>query len=231
MYLALDTSTRKALIALMDEDDLIVRQFDHRQTQKVIFTELANLLDPETLANLDGIAVGIGPGSFTGVKIGVIAAKSLAWSRSLPLVGISSMDAVAAGVEINSADILKLLVTVPSTRNEIYVRIYSLEKGEWVASSPIHDVSLDSEHLDRILPDGPLLIAGEAAVELSESSNIIKNRSVTIVDEKFRYPSAKGFFKLAMPRFESGNPDDPMTLIPDYVRLSQPERLLSDGTD
>ncbi|MCX6645273.1 MAG: tRNA (adenosine(37)-N6)-threonylcarbamoyltransferase complex dimerization subunit type 1 TsaB [bacterium] len=224
MYLAIDTSTRIALIALIGDGEFVVRRFDHRQTQKVIFAELSNLLDPETLDDLDGIAVGIGPGSFTGVKIGVIAAKALAWSRGLPIVGIPSLDAVAAGINPGSFDATRLVLAVPSTRNEIYLRIYSLDENVWVPSSPIHDLSLDSGKLEQILPTEHFHISGEACDQLAGH---IKNREFTIMEENFRYPSAEGFYKLSKIRFDSGKLDDPMTLLPEYVRLSQPERLLN----
>lgn len=224
MYLAIDTSTRKALIALMDEDEFIVRSFEHHATQKVIFSELANILDPETLGNLDGIVVGIGPGSFTGLKIGVIAAKTLAWSRGLPLVGISSLDAVAAGIKIPKNSQTVLVIAVRSTKGEVYLRTYSIEENTWIPDGPIHDVPLDSGSLLQILPDSLLLVSGEAAESLT---GILKgHREMVLVEEGKRYPMADGFYKLSRPRFESGDLDDPRELVPEYVRLSQPERLL-----
>lgn len=228
MYLAIDTSTRKALIALMDDDEFIEHRFDHKQTQKVIYSELANILDPETLADLDGIAVGTGPGSFTGVKIGVITAKTLSWARGLPLVGISSLDVIAAGIEVTDKNIENLVVTVPSTRGEIYLKTYSLEGNEWNPSSPIYDLPLNSEKLREILPTSHFYISGEAGEQLADILDVDR---FILVDENFRYPSAGGFYKLSGPRFDAGDLDDPLTLVPDYIRLSQPERLVNNGTD
>ena len=135
--------------------------FETKSTQKVIFSELSNLLDPDTIAGLSGIIVGIGPGSFTGVKIGVTTAKTLAWSRNIPIVGVCSMDAVAAGTPTD-IEVKKLVVATPSTRGEAYIRIYSLN-GEacWKPESQIFDTPLESESLKRILPNEKFGLCGK----------------------------------------------------------------------
>lgn len=222
MKLAIDTSTKKAVLALKDEDIFSSRVFEPRATQKVIFSELAAMLVPDTLTELDGIVVGLGPGSFTGVKIGVMAAKTLAWSRDIPIVGVGSMDAVAAGISADCDPKTSLIIAVPSTRGEAYIRIYELQDDTWSPSGDILDLPLEKDPIDSILPEGLLLISGEAAESLAE---IIKgHRDFVIAMEDRRTPSAEGLFSLAESRFSSGNTDDPHSLVPDYIRLSQPEQ-------
>ena len=227
MLLAIDTSTRKAILALDIDGEIISRVFQPKATQKVIFTELAILLEPETLAMLEGIAVGIGPGSFTGVKIGVMAAKTLAWSREIPLVGVGSLDAVAASTPAPENPETSLVVAVPSTRGEGYVMVFKSEKKKWVSTGPMIDTPLVKENLDEILPSGTLIITGEAGDILSRELTGIRDHILT--DEGSRYPSAEGLFSLAAERFASGKTDDPLKLVPDYTRLSQPERLARGG--
>ncbi len=222
MKLAIETSTKKAVLAINDEGSIRSRVFQPKATQKVIFSELAAMLDPDTLSDLDGIVIGLGPGSFTGVKIGVMAAKTLAWSRDIPIVGVGSLDAVAAGISADCDPSTSLIIAVPSTRGEAYIRIYELQNDTWLPSGEILDLPLEKETIDSVLPEGLLLISGEAAESLAE---IIKgHRDFVLAMEDRRTPSAEGLFSLAESRFLSGNTDDPHSLVPDYIRLSQPEQ-------
>jgi tRNA threonylcarbamoyladenosine biosynthesis protein TsaB len=223
MLLAIDTSTRKAILAIDGNGGRTVRQFEPRMTQRLIFSELASLLGDDILDRLTGIVIGLGPGSFTGVKIGVMAAKSLAWSRGIPIVGVGSLDAVAAGMPAPLNFDSLLIVAVPSTRGEAYIRAYRHLKDRWTGSGEIIDISLQSSNEPDWLPANPVIVSGEAAVQTSES--IGKYREVSLAPEDLRYPSADGLFALAREKFETGNIDDPLYLAPDYVRLSQPDRL------
>jgi len=222
MKLIIDTTTRKTLLALEDDGGIVERSFEPRATQKVIFAELALLLDPETLERIDGIIVGIGPGSFTGVKIGVMAAKALAWSRGIPIVGVGSLDAVAAGMDAAEVAESSLVVAVPSTRGEAYVRIYRHRDGSWEPVGPIHDVPLEAGALSGIIPTGNLLISGEAAELLVRA---LPDRPAALAPDEYRHPRAAGMLRLAGNRFTLSDTDDPLLLAPVYIRPSQPERL------
>jgi tRNA threonylcarbamoyladenosine biosynthesis protein TsaB len=227
MWLALDTSTRKALIAIRDGETVISRQFEPRATQKVIFAELASALADGKMEKLEGIAVGCGPGSFTGVKIGVMAAKALAWAASARLVGIGSLDSVAVASPPPLDPLTSLLVAVPSTMGEIYLRAYRCRDNRWIPSGHIIDTPLDYGLIVERIPSGPLLISGEAAEPLARSLD--GHREFALVDHNLWYPTAEGIFLVADERIGSGELDDPLTLLPDYIRLSQPERLDSGG--
>ena len=229
MILAIDTSTAKTVLALDTGEGIIEKRFEPLATQKVIFAELANLLDPETLHALDGIAVGLGPGSFTGLKIGVIAAKTLAWSREIPIVGVSSMDIVAAGADPPDDPAAMLVIAFPSTRGEVYIRIYSRDGITWQASGEISDIRLDKETVSKYIPDAPLIISGEAARHLVDV--VPDEDNYSLAEESIRYPRANGIFALIRKRFESGDTDDPLTVVPMYIRPSQPERLEKKALD
>ena len=228
MRLAIDTSTAKAVLALDTEGGIIERVFEPLATQRVIFAELANLLDPETLPLLEGIVIGLGPGSFTGLKIGVIAAKTLAWSREIPIVGVSSMDAVAAGTDAPSNPDSQLVVVFPSTRGEAYTRTYHYENQRWLPAGDITDASLRTDAISKYLPDGPFIISGEGADKLADV--LPDGTKFTLADEGARCPRAQGIFSLAERRFELEETDDPLRLVPMYIRPSQPERLEKEGS-
>jgi tRNA threonylcarbamoyladenosine biosynthesis protein TsaB len=227
MWLAIDTSTKVALLALISDEEIhLTKRFEPRSTQKIIFGELANILDPDTMSDLDGIIVGTGPGSFTGVKIGVIAAKTLAWSRGIPIVGICSMDAVAAGLSDEFSEMHKdanVIVAVESTKGEAYIRVYTYSESMWVPSGPIQNCFIDKDSLNIVLPKNKLVLTGEASESIASAIDGIHD--FIVMEEKNRFPTAQGLFKLAMDRFIARDTDDPICLVPEYHRPSQPEYL------
>ena len=105
--LALDTASTQTVLALADLDEvsgeatlLASCQVDApRQANQVLLARAALLLEEAGLVtgDVDAVAVGRGPGSFTGVRIGVAAAKGFSWGRELPCYGVSTLEAMARG--------------------------------------------------------------------------------------------------------------------------------------
>jgi tRNA threonylcarbamoyladenosine biosynthesis protein TsaB len=103
--LALDTSTSMMSIAVLEAGKLLRETHIHAERNHSLFLmpmiqELVKNMGMK-LADISGIAVGVGPGSYTGVRIGVTAAKTLAWTLKLPLIGVSSLEAMALGAVIS----------------------------------------------------------------------------------------------------------------------------------
>jgi tRNA threonylcarbamoyladenosine biosynthesis protein TsaB len=99
--LAFDTSTAAMSIAILENGQLVKESHIHaeRNHSLHLMPMIQELMQSTgmKLAELSGLAVGVGPGSYTGVRIGVTAAKTLAWTLKLPLIGISSLEAIALG--------------------------------------------------------------------------------------------------------------------------------------
>lgn len=87
--LALDTSTPTTTCALLDEDRVVWEKELHEKAGDILPSALGDL------SGVEAIAVGVGPGSFTGLRVGLAAAKSLAYARKLPIAGASSLQAIA----------------------------------------------------------------------------------------------------------------------------------------
>lgn len=113
-------------------------------------------------ADLDLIAVTAGPGSFTGVRIGIAAARGLALASALPCVGIASFAAVAAGVAPGRRRGRPLVVALESKRAELFLQGFAADGpalGPAIMAAP--------PEAEAALPPGPLLLAGDAAWRLA----------------------------------------------------------------
>ncbi len=105
--LALDTSTSSLAVAVMENGKLLAEKNIHaeRNHSAYLVSAIGDVLTAAGVAKaeLDGIAVGVGPGSYTGARIAVTTAKTLAWALRLPVFGVSSLEAIALGGWARSA--------------------------------------------------------------------------------------------------------------------------------
>jgi tRNA threonylcarbamoyladenosine biosynthesis protein TsaB len=114
------------------------------------------------IATLDLIAVTVGPGAFTGLRIGIAAARGLALASGLPALGITSFAAVAAQVPPEARAGRTLVVALDSRRAELYLQAFGADGG------PLGEGALVAPaDLARWVPAGPLLLAGDAAPALA----------------------------------------------------------------
>lgn len=136
MLLALDTATQTLGIALHDGEDIIAEQMIRTENQHSVL--LADAIRQTmarcgvSMAHLHGVAVSIGPGSYTGLRIGVALAKGIALAQQLPLVGISTMEMLAAAHPPTSGKI-DLVTTIAAGRGRVIAQTYKWAKGQWSA--------------------------------------------------------------------------------------------------
>lgn len=133
--LVIDTSTATLCLAIMEGGICVVESSEHverRHSDRLLPAIEALLAEAQlTLQHVQHIAVGQGPGSYTGVRIGVTAAKTLAWTLGVPLSGISSLEALAYGARLE-AEQAKRVWIVPLTdarRMRAYTAIYEVADG------------------------------------------------------------------------------------------------------
>jgi tRNA threonylcarbamoyladenosine biosynthesis protein TsaB len=113
-------------------------------------------------AELDLIAVTVGPGSFTGLRIGIAAARGLALASGLPCIGIGSFDAVAAGVAAEERQGRPLAVALESKRAELFLRCFAAD------GAPLGPAFMAApQDAAAALPPGPIRLAGDAAWRLA----------------------------------------------------------------
>ncbi len=176
--LAIDTSTTRGAVALLQDDKpLAEATFDRSQPEQNLFDAAGRLLAGNQL-NVDDIgllAVGLGPGSFTGIRVGIAAAKGLALPRKLPIKGASSFDALAlTALPQMPPDCPQLCVLGDARRDEIYFALYDQQGRcvkkcqiatlEAVADEIHHPIWFVSSEIGRYKNDIVALFGGFATI-------------------------------------------------------------------
>ncbi|MDA0147972.1 tRNA (adenosine(37)-N6)-threonylcarbamoyltransferase complex dimerization subunit type 1 TsaB [Vibrio sp. LaRot3] len=134
--LALDTATENCSVALLVDDKVYVRsEVAPRDHTKKILPMVDEVLKEAglTLAELDALAFGRGPGSFTGVRIGIGIAQGLAFGAELPMIGVSTLEAMAQG-SYRVHGVTNVACAIDARMSEVYWGRYSRQdNGEWAA--------------------------------------------------------------------------------------------------
>jgi tRNA threonylcarbamoyladenosine biosynthesis protein TsaB len=240
LLLALDTSTRQASLALCREDELLEEYTWHvGMNHSVELLERIQRVCAEsaiTLADIDAVAVATGPGSFNGLRVALSTAKALAFALSKPLVGVGTLDVIAAQQRRWSGPICALL---EAGRSELYAACYvseevSAERGEVTFSlRRLSDyLLLNPQQLagflleqasawvgipgERTLP--PFLLCGEMSTASREAlyAQLQGRCYFTSGLQAARQASVLGL--LALQRLRDGQVSDLMLLEPLYVR-------------
>lgn len=219
MLLAIDTATRKIGIALFDGVSVLheaVWQSPYRHT-----TELAPAIKSSlacascSVEDLEAIGLAIGPGSYTGLRIGAAAAKGMALALSLDLIGISTFEILTAA--FTPQPDLQLAVVLEAGRSRFSVGWYQAEENEWQASSPpdIYTPETLSKSIRK-----PTLVCGELDENLRKVlGRKHKNVIMAAPSDNLRRPALLA--ELAWARWQAGETDDPETLAPVYLQTNQ----------
>ncbi len=218
MLLGIDTSTQSVGIAIYDghqilcEESWISRQF---HTVELAGAVDANLKRAGLAAkDLDVIAIAIGPGSFTGLRIGMALVKGLAYTHQLPVIGIPTLDITARAVP---PDDKRLVAVLQAGRSRLAVGWYQLENDQWVSEKNIENLSL-SELLDKI--DQPCILTGELTKEIREV--VADHELLNTADPTLAMRSPKYLAEMAWERWQAGDVDDVLTLKPFYLHKGDP---------
>ena len=127
--LACDTSTKFLCLAVYDKGKVCGYRIEaHRRLSSLMAVSLERVVKAAgyTFADFDYFACGIGPGSFTGMRIGLAAFKALAWSMRKPLVGVSSLDVIAQGAPVGEG---RIIPVVDAKRGLVYCSVFLRRQG------------------------------------------------------------------------------------------------------
>lgn len=220
--LGIDTSTPIGSIALIDGDNLVAEH-----TLNIVQAHSSRLMPAIdsvlkwgniTAAALDGCAVGIGPGSFTGIRIGVATIKSVCYALDKPIVGVSTLEAIAYNLRSTNGVICPLL---DARRSEIYGTAFQ-GGTEWQRLSEDLCLPIDA-FLDRlnteVRSNGPLNFVGDGLLTYGNAVRERLGESAHFANSIFNVPRGATIAHLGAQRLLNGDTDSYWTLAPNYVRV------------
>lgn len=215
MLLSFDSSAVTASAALTDGDRVIKSEFinaglTHSET---LLPMIKRVMEGCSFDELEAIAVTSGPGSFTGVRIGVATAKGLAFNADISCVGISTLEAIAHNFENGI-----VCAVMDARRMQFYNALFSVKDGNVTRMCDDRAISIE-ELKSELSKYDEVIIAGDGARLCYENIGL---ENVVLADEDKLYQNAVGVSKAA----ENKERIPAERLIPVYLRLSQAEREL-----
>ena len=224
LILAFETSTKAASVALMEGTKLLGEAYQntgltHSQTLLVMAEDVLKQCG-KTANDVTAVAVAEGPGSFTGVRIGVAAAKGFAWGREIPCFGISTLEAMAESLGVYEGYVCPVM---DARRSQVYNALFYVNRGVVERHREDRAISLAElgEELEHL--DGPIFLVGDGS-DLTYKTLSGKIEELILPPEHRKHQRATGVCLLAARQAGQGEAPSGGTLTPNYLRLSQAER-------
>ena len=224
MILAFETSAKAASVALMENGILLAESYQntgltHSQTLLQMAEDLLKNCG-KTARDVTAVAVAAGPGSFTGVRIGVAAAKGFAWGGEIPCYGVSTLEAMARNLGVWDGYVVP---TMDARRAQTYTAIFRAEAGK--LTRILDDCAISFAELGEKLRncEKPIFLVGDGA-QLCYNTLSKEIAGLVLPPEHLRHQRAAGVCLLAQEMLSAGLPGDGASLTPNYLRLSQAER-------
>jgi tRNA threonylcarbamoyladenosine biosynthesis protein TsaB len=210
--LAFETSTEYCSVALhLDGKHLNKQILAGRRHSELLLPMIEQVLAEAeiALAQVDGIAFGAGPGSFTGLRIACGVAQGLAFAADLPVIGVSTLEAMA-----QKSDAKKVIVALDARMGEIYHAAYQRSVDNWqTVSVP----TLCLPHQAPAISGDHWIGCGSGFDTYDKELSTLYNGHIDQISYKL-YPHAQEIAQLALPRFTDGSDADPSNAAPIYIR-------------
>ena len=223
--LAIDTATMVSSVAVADEKRLLAEltvqtRLTHSET---LLVHVQQVLEMAGVAKnqLDGVAVSLGPGSFTGLRIGLGAAKAIAYGLDIPIIGVPTAEALAWHYPVPG------IVTVPfidAQKGNVYSAVYAWQNGTVKELLPVQVYSLD-EALELCQRQESTVVAVGDMVQkkLAQRQDLPVN--LLLPPQHMLMPRAANAAMAGLARLSQGKVDSVMNLEPIYIRRSEAEVL------
>lgn len=229
LTLALDTSGDVCVLALGREDVVLGEyRFQHKMSLLRRLLPNIELLMSDAgykVSDVEGFIVGLGPGSFTGLRIGVTVAKTLAYSLNKPIVGVGSLDALAYSVAPVGTQLMCPMVHARA--DEVYWTIVGCSGGDKIADYRVSSIGeVANDIANRNLST---YFCGSAALRHSQFIRERLGELAVIGNSGAAHPSGWGLLLLGRQRIVKGERDDPIAITPLYVRKPTPVLRLESG--
>ena len=220
--LALDSTAEVSSVCVCEGEKLICEITvntgnTHSQTLLPAVEQTLKMAEM-SVNDIDVFACSTGPGSFTGVRIGVATVKGIAYGKNKPCVSVSTLEALAYNLVGNNGLICPVM---NARRSQVYNAMFKSEDGS--LTRLCDDRALAISELDEELAGKtePIYLSGDG-YEITEKG--FKNTKIAYVPERQRYQSAYSVAQVALKKYEAGECVDDAALVPIYLRPSQAER-------
>ena len=222
--LAFETSAKAASAALTENGKLLAESYQntgmtHSQTLMVMAQDLLKQCGL-TARDVDAVAVANGPGSFTGVRIGVAAAKGFAWGREIPCVGVSTLEAMVLTLGAWQGYVCPVM---DARRSQVYNALFHVSGGKLERIREDRAISLADlgEELKNL--EEPIFLVGDGS-NLCYNTLLETVTGLVLPPEHRMHQRASGVALAAEALLAAGGTFSGAELVPNYLRLSQAER-------
>lgn len=225
--LALDSSAVSASACLMEDGKILGESYVNiRQTHSQTLMVMTQAVLENTgcpLCDVDLFAVSAGPGSFTGVRIGVACVKGMAMALQKPCAGVSTLSAMAE----NLSDVSGVICAVMDARcQQVYNALFRVEDGIVTRITEDRAISISDLANECAEFRETIYLVGDGALLCDQSEAFLSLPSVRLVSEPLRYQRSSGVAKVAMQMAQNDQLLSAEELAPIYLRLPQAEREL-----
>lgn len=222
LTLAMDTATRTIGLALLDGEEILAELYlnlghHHAEVLLPALDQLCRLTETG-MEKVDLLCCTVGPGSFTGVRIGASTVKGLALATGKPVVGVSTLEALAMNALPSTALICPML---DARKNQVYTGLYREgKKGlpEPVCSEGLADVDLFVKDLE-----GEVIFLGDGAIRYGGLICETRDKRFTLAGGRHQGIRAGAVGLIGFERYREGKILNPMTFFPRYLRPSEAE--------
>jgi tRNA threonylcarbamoyladenosine biosynthesis protein TsaB len=211
--LAIDTTTKFLCLGIYDKGKIYEYNLEvARKLSELLHISIKRTLEAAGLKikDIDYFACGIGPGSFTGMRVGVACVKGLSWSLRKPLIAISTLDILARCVKSEGNPIAPV---IDAKRNLIYCSFFKI-KGQRLQKLKPYMLLSEAEFFKLVMPNSILL--GDA-LSLYKDKILENIKGVRILEEDYWYPKPRNILELALEKIKNKNFVSPFDIEPIYL--------------
>ena len=222
--LAFDSTAKAASVAVCDGEELLaIYNIDNGLTQSELLLPMAeNMLKSLKLTfdDVNLLACAVGPGSFTGVRIGVALVKGIAFGKNIPCVSVSTLDELAVNLEGLDGIIVPVM---DARRQQVYTATYKGEGGSLNKLTPDRAIAISELAEELKCYTEPIYLVGDgydvAKRGLMAAGVNVKNTPKLLITE-----NAYSVARVAIRKYENGEATSDLEIAPTYLRMPQAER-------
>lgn len=241
--LAIDTSSSRCSVCIFEDNHVIINlNNDDEKTHSVKLMPMVDQAFKETGLSLDDIsllACCIGPGSFTGVRIGISTVKAFADVKNIPVVEITSLESLAYNViydnsSVNTIGEKKTLICslIDAKNNNVYCGLYYYDEKMNLIEIFAEDINVTIEKIKNTFVKNnfsDIIFVGDGAETYKNTiEDNFKSKNICICDGESNFQCGPSLAKAGLQKYNEGNYGDSNSIFPVYLRKSQAERALEE---